>query len=234
MSLIKGSQLWVSFDGGKSAAVSAATFCIERAETTLFLGSSGSGKTTLLKVMAGLILPSRGELEKCKESRIGYVSQGYDLFPHLSVFANCSHPQRIVLRRAAQCAKQKAMEQLERLGIAELANRLPAQLSGGQKQKVAIARALSMDATILLLDEPTASLDPVSVGNLAETLQELQRRETTLVISTHDLLFARAMQGRVYRLEKGIIVDSPIEKIPIQVADAREARKTVPFEPPNL
>lgn len=209
MSLIEGVGISVQFGKNRDRAVSAATFEIAFGQITLFLGHSGSGKTTLLRVMGGLIVPTEGELVCTPGQRIGYVSQSSDLFPHMRVLANCSHPQQVVLGRTATEANQKAQTLLESLGVADLASRFPHELSGGQRQKVAIVRALAMETNILLLDEPTASLDPASVASLGELLLGLQKQKVTLVVTTHDMNFARALRGRIYIMEQGRILANP-------------------------
>lgn len=212
MSLIEGFNLSVSFDGGRTFALEEANFSIEPEAITLFLGSSGSGKTTLLKVMGKLLQPTDGWIQLRNGFRLGYVSQKCDLFPHMRVLSNCIHPQQTVLRRKKTASQRVAHTWFQWLGITELQDRYPSQLSGGQRQKVAIARALAMDSRILLLDEPTAALDHNSVALLTETLLALRKQGMTLVITTHDMNFAKALGGRIYLMEKGRIVATPEQR----------------------
>ncbi len=182
---------------------------------TLFIGESGAGKTTLLKSIAGLIPCTKGTItvnnkelrslspqERCK--KIGYVFQDFNLFANLTVLRNCIDPM-IVQGIAPDQAQQQAHELLQQLGIAEHASKYPSELSGGQQQRVAIARALCLQPTLLLLDEPTASLDPLSTANLVIILKQLAAQGIALGISSHDMDFVRALFDCVYYIQKGTI-----------------------------
>ena len=181
---------------------------IEARKATILLGPSGSGKTSLLRALAGLLQPKSGRILLQPGSRIGYVSQQFDLFPHFSVRENCVHPQIKVLGRSSKVAKEQAEKILASMGLKELQHRSPAKLSGGQKQRVAIARALAMDSDILLLDEPTSALDPKAVDQLVEIVNELTQSGLTVVVATHDLTFARALGQHFYLIQSGRIVDN--------------------------
>jgi ABC-type polar amino acid transport system ATPase subunit len=184
---------------------------------TTFLGKSGAGKTTLLKTIAGLIEKTSGEIlingkeldildgQKRSET-VGYVFQDFNLFTHMTVKQNCIDPQ-LVHGRSAQEAEERAMKLLQEFGIAEHADKYPSELSGGQQQRVAIARALCLDAQVLLLDEPTASLDPINTEILTKILQQLANKGLTIALSSQDMNFVKSIFDRVYYLDAGTITE---------------------------
>ncbi|MBD3245832.1 MAG: ATP-binding cassette domain-containing protein [Candidatus Omnitrophica bacterium] len=164
------------------------------------LGKSGSGKTTLLKCIGRFLMPQSGRIElegrdirelPRRELRrsIGIVFQQLYLFPHLTVLENMTLAPRKVMKKDAHEAEREARQTLEKLGIGELADKYPAQISGGQAQRTAIARSLLLKPDYLLLDEPTAALDVDTTREFGQWLLDL-KAETTFVIVTHDILFA--------------------------------------------
>jgi polar amino acid transport system ATP-binding protein len=167
------------------------------------MGPSGSGKTTVLRAIAGL--------ERCEGAieveggSVGMVFQFHCLFEHLSVLHNVWLAPVHALRVPRADAVLRARELLRALGVEHRADALPRELSGGEAQRVAIARALAVDPRVLLLDEPTASLDPSRRAELGELLRGLARGGRTLVMATHDEDFARAWATRVLRIDQGII-----------------------------
>lgn len=218
MNLITAKNLFLKYDNAKKNALDDVSFEVPEGRITQFLGKSGSGKTTLLKCIANLQTNFTGTLRfkdqsikslssKERASSIGYVSQSFDLFPHMTVLENCVHPQIMVLGKTRAIAEQKAHEQLSHLGMAEYLDRFPKNLSGGQKQRVSIARALCMDSKLLLLDEPTSALDPESSRKLTGILRSLQKEGVTIALSTHDMTFARSLLDQVYFMENGVVVE---------------------------
>lgn len=218
MNLITAKNLFLKYDNAKKNALDDVSFEIPEGRITQFLGKSGSGKTTLLKCIANLQTNFVGTLTfkghaiksmsaKERASSIGYVSQSFDLFPHMTVFENCVHPQTMVLLKSRAVAEEKAREQLTHLGMGDYFDRFPKNLSGGQKQRVSIARALCMDSKLLLLDEPTSALDPESSRKLTGILRSLQSTGVTIALSTHDMTFARSLLDRVYFMENGVVVE---------------------------
>lgn len=184
---------------------------------TIYLGKSGSGKTTLLKSLAGLIPLTEGSIVinnrhltflSCQQrsEEVGYVFQEFNLFPHLSVMQNCIDPLLIHGMPYDQ-VEQRAGKILEQLQMKEFSNKYPAQLSGGQQQRVAIARALCLQPRVLLLDEPTASLDPLNTDILVDVLKKLAEQGLTIGLSSQDMSFVHKVFDRVYYLESGSILE---------------------------
>lgn len=218
MNLITGKNIFLKYPKSKLFALENINFEIPKGRVTLFLGKSGSGKTSLLRCIANLNTSYTGEIffedkpikQLSKQNRvkaIGFVAQQFNLFPHKTVFQNCTEPQQLVLARSLEEAEQKTTELLGSLEIAHLAERKPHELSGGQQQRVAIARALCMDARALLLDEPTSALDPESTGKLRDILKILLQKGVSIAISTHDMSFARSVFDRGYFMESGKIIE---------------------------
>lgn len=185
---------------------------------TTLIGASGAGKTTLIKAIAELIEITSGSITvrnddiknltaRQRAQTIGFVFQEYNLFPHKTVLQQCIEPQILIGITAVQ-AEKKAHEILTILGIDIYALCYPRDLSGGQQQRVAVARALCLEPKILLLDEPTAALDPHNTDKLAALLIDLKNRGYTIGVSTQDMRFAAAILDRVYLVDKGTIIDS--------------------------
>lgn len=173
--------------------------------TTLLLGKSGAGKTTLLRAIAGLDIPYAGQITTGNQT-IGYIFQQFNLFPHLTALQNCIDP--LIIRGISYIdAQEIALRVLTQVSMSDYKDYFPRQLSGGQQQRIAIARALCIDSSILLLDEPTASLDPENTALLAHILKQLAAQGQTILLSTQDTLFARTMFERSYLIDEGKIVE---------------------------
>jgi polar amino acid transport system ATP-binding protein len=188
---------------GGRLVVQGVSFSAARGERLAIMGPSGSGKTTILRGIAGLDPLAAGTVQV---GRVGLVFQFHHLFEHLSAVHNVWLAPVHTLKQPRVEAERRAYELLAMLGVGERASALPHQLSGGEAQRVAIARALAVDPPVLLMDEPTASLDPARRGELAATLRQLALQGRTVVISTHDSDFARACADRVVVLETGRVV----------------------------
>jgi ABC-type polar amino acid transport system ATPase subunit len=197
---------------------------VARGQVCALMGLSGAGKTTVLRVVAALqafesgtvsiedvALPAGPVLpeSKLRELRrlVGMVFQGHALFEHLTVLENVSLALIHVLRWPEERVTATAMQLLGALGVAERANAYPREISGGQAQRVAIARALAPDPALLLMDEPTSALDPARRGSLAESLRVLATQGRAILISTHDVEFARACADTVAVLANGVVVE---------------------------
>jgi len=205
---------------GEYQALTDVTETIAKGEVVVVCGPSGSGKSTLIRTInrlegidSGTItvdgedIHRRGLDVNQLRSRIGFVFQQFNLFPHLTVLQNCTlAPVALGGARPAQ-AHQKAMQLLDRVGLAHKANAWPAELSGGQQQRVAIARALAMEPPLMLFDEPTSALDPEMVGEVLQVMQGLVRDGMTLVVVTHEMGFARDVAHRVLFMDQGRILE---------------------------
>ncbi|MDO4822479.1 MAG: amino acid ABC transporter ATP-binding protein [Rothia sp. (in: high G+C Gram-positive bacteria)] len=189
-------------------------------EVVCLIGPSGSGKSTLLRCVNLLETPNSGSIEVAGHSvtdpdvdidamrrSVGMVFQQFNLFPHLTVLENCTVAQVKVLKRSKAEAKQIALANLEKVGLADKAERHPDQLSGGQQQRVAIARALSMNPALMLFDEPTSALDPETVGDVLSIMRQLAAEGMTMIVVTHEMAFARDVADRVVFMDGGVVVE---------------------------
>ena len=194
---------------------------IDKGDCVVLVGPSGCGKSTFLRCLNRLEEPDDGEvifngkavtdhdIDHVRQ-KMGMVFQHFNLFPHLTVKKNITlAPVKLGLMKQAE-ADAKAMELLERIGLADKADTYPNMLSGGQKQRIAIVRALAMNPDVLLFDEPTSALDPEMVGEVLELMKELARSGMTMVCVTHEMGFAREVASRVIFIDEGVVkVDKP-------------------------
>lgn len=213
-SLVKRYGVHSALDGA-SFTVPAHTGCL------VMIGASGSGKSTLLRVLGSLLAPDSGEvlvqdraLEWTEHAALqqrranGFVFQGYNLFPHLTALENVALPLREVHDKAPDDARATALEVLKRFGLSAHVEKRPAELSGGQQQRVALARAIAPGPKLLLLDEPTSALDPVMTQDVLDLIRELAEGGQRIVLSTHEISFARQVADWVLFLERGQVVES--------------------------
>ena len=194
---------------------------IDKGDCVVLVGPSGCGKSTFLRCLNRLEEPDGGEvifngkavtdhdIDHVRQ-KMGMVFQHFNLFPHLTVKKNITlAPVKLGLMKQAE-ADAKAMELLERIGLADKADTYPNMLSGGQKQRIASVRALAMNPDVLLFDEPTSALDPEMVGEVLELMKELARSGMTMVCVTHEMGFAREVASRVIFIDEGVVkVDKP-------------------------
>ena len=190
--------------GGRTI-VAGASFAASRGEIVALMGASGAGKTTILRALAGLDPMVSGTVSIPRP--VGMVFQFHHLFANMSAHKNVWLAPVHVLKRPRAAAEQRARELLVSLGVGDRASAMPHELSGGEAQRVAIARALAVEPPVLLMDEPTASLDPARRGDLAATLRQLATEGRTIVIATHDAEFARACAHRVLEVDAGQVRD---------------------------
>ncbi|KIP52319.1 amino acid ABC transporter ATP-binding protein [Leucobacter komagatae] len=197
---------------------------------TVLLGPSGSGKSTLLRcvnhletidggriIVDGDLIGYRQAGNRIHEmtprqiakqrANIGMVFQKFNLFPHLTALENIVEAPVGVAKRARGASRARALELLDRVGLADFANHYPAQLSGGQQQRVAIARALAMDPKLMLFDEPTSALDPELVGDVLDVMRELANDGMTMIVVTHEIGFARGVADQVAFMDGGVVVE---------------------------
>jgi polar amino acid transport system ATP-binding protein len=189
-------------------------------EVVCLIGASGSGKSTFLRcvnllepidegriVVAGEEITARGVDVNRVRRRIGIVFQAFNLFPHMSVLRNVTLAPRRALGLSRAEAEERAVELLERFGLADKRDEYPDRLSGGQQQRVAIVRALAMRPDLMLLDEVTSALDPELVAEVLNVIRELAEAGMTMVIATHEMAFARDIADRVCFLDEGVILE---------------------------
>ncbi len=186
-------------------ALEGVTLAARAGETIVVLGPSGSGKSTLVRLIAGLEVPDSGEITV--GGTVGMVFQSFHLFPHLTILENLTLAPRKVLGRSKAQAEDEARAQLQKLRIADQADKLPAALSGGQQQRAAIARALMMSPQILCFDEPTSALDPESVADVLDAIRELAHQGWTLVVVSHSMGFAKEVASRVAFFDGGRLIE---------------------------
>jgi len=212
----------VHLQRGPRPILAGATLTVDRGEIVALMGASGSGKTTLLRAIAGLEVfdrgaiavdgvmrgsgPSLGPSIRDLRRKVGMVFQFHCLFEHMSAMQNVWLAPVHVQRIGQPEAERRAMELMKSLGVEHRARALPRELSGGEAQRVAIARALATDPPVLLMDEPTASLDPARRQELGTLLKNLVSRQRTLLIATHDEEFAHTAATRVVRVSDGRIM----------------------------
>ncbi|GAA3637700.1 amino acid ABC transporter ATP-binding protein [Streptomyces chitinivorans] len=193
---------------------------IARGEVVVVIGPSGSGKSTLCRtinrletidsgtiLIDGKPLPAEGRELARLRADVGMVFQSFNLFAHKTVLENVMLGQLKVRRADKKAAEEKARSLLDRVGVANQADKYPAQLSGGQQQRVAIARALAMDPKVMLFDEPTSALDPEMINEVLEVMQQLAQGGMTMVVVTHEMGFARSAANRVVFMADGRIVE---------------------------
>ncbi|NJQ01933.1 amino acid ABC transporter ATP-binding protein [Streptomyces zingiberis] len=193
---------------------------IKRGEVVVVIGPSGSGKSTLCRTINrletidsgsitidGKPLPAEGRELARLRSDVGMVFQSFNLFSHKTVLENVVLGQVKVRRTEKKAALERARTLLDRVGVANQADKYPAQLSGGQQQRVAIARALAMGPKVMLFDEPTSALDPEMINEVLEVMQQLARDGMTMVVVTHEMGFARSAANRVVFMADGRIVE---------------------------
>jgi polar amino acid transport system ATP-binding protein len=211
---------------------------VRQHETVVIIGRSGSGKTTFLRCINHLEEPTLGSVRigdvtveadplrqagperqeriRTLRSQVGFVFQEFNLFPHMTVLENCIEAPVRVRRLPRPEAVSLAVRFLEKVHLLEKRDEYPARLSSGQKQRAAIARALSMEPKVMLFDEPTSALDAELIGEVIRVMEELAREGTTMVVVSHQILFARAAADRVIFMEDGVVVE---EGPPEQVLD---------------
>ncbi len=193
---------------------------VEQHEVVCLIGSSGSGKSTLLRCLDLLETVDDGSIfldgrevtdprvdAREVRSRVGMVFQSYNLFPHMSVLDNVTLAPRTVHGVVRARAEEEARALLGRFGLADKAEDHPDRLSGGQQQRVAVVRALATGPDLLLLDEVTSALDPELVGEVLDLLRELAAEQTTLILATHEMAFAREVATTVCFLDSGSILE---------------------------
>ena len=216
--MIKVENLQKTFEDTK--ALKGINIEINKGDVVCVIGPSGSGKSTFLRCLNLLEKPTAGKvifegddlMDKkvdlnLHRQKMGMVFQQFNLFPHMTVLENLTCAPMMLKKVSKEDAEKKAMELLERVGLADRASSYPKQLSGGQKQRIAIVRALCMEPDVMLFDEPTSALDPEMVGEVLEVMKELAEDGMTMVVVTHEMGFAREVGNRVIFMDNGNIVE---------------------------
>lgn len=227
---------------GKTEVLKGISFEIAESEVIVIIGPSGTGKSTLLRCINLLTIPDKGkiwlksdeitkphtDMNKVRQS-MGMVFQDFNLFAHLTALNNIKIGLTKVRHMKSEEAREKALWQLERVGLADKADLYPGQLSGGQQQRVAIARALAMDPILMLFDEPTSALDPELIGEVLSVMIDLAKSGMTMIVVSHEMGFAREVSSRIIFMENGVIAEegtpNKIFNNPSQLRTAQFLRK---------
>ena len=194
---------------------------VDRGQVIVVLGPSGSGKSTLCRTINrletidsgtiaidGEVLPAEGKKLAQLRSDVGMVFQSFNLFAHKTIVDNVTLAPMKVRKLSKDKARESAMALLDRVGVANQADKYPAQLSGGQQQRVAIARSLAMNPKVMLFDEPTSALDPEMINEVLNVMTSLAKDGMTMLVVTHEMGFARGAADRVVFMADGAIVES--------------------------
>jgi len=202
-------------------AVKDVSLQIRKGDIKLIFGPSGSGKSTFLRCLAMLDIPDKGQIylgDECltepgvdlnkARARIGFVFQHIYLFRHLTALGNIELALRQVLKLPKEEARKRALEALAEVKVTECACKYPSQMSGGQAQRVGIARALVRNPDIILLDEPTSALDPELTGEVIDTLRDLAKEGTTMLIVSHEMPFAKEVADEMIFYDEGRIIET--------------------------
>ncbi len=235
--MISVKNLHKSFEGKE--VLKGITTEIKKGDVVCIIGPSGSGKSTFLRCLNLLETPESGQvildgtdlLDKktninVQRMRMGMVFQQFNLFPHMTILKNLTISPTMLKKVPQAEAEAKAMQLLERVGLADRANDYPSQLSGGQKQRIAIVRALCMEPDVMLFDEPTSALDPEMVGEVLDVMKELAQSGMTMIVVTHEMGFAREVGKRVMFMDEGIIME---ENTPEELFDHPQCERLQSF-----
>lgn len=243
MPILEVQNIQKSFD--KTQVLRGISFSLEQGEVLAIIGSSGSGKTTLLRCLNFLETPEQGSIcvsdqlifdateKKHTEAEIrqnrlhfGLVFQQFNLFPQYNVLENVTLAPTLLKQGTAEEIEQNARRIIERVGLSDRISHYPCQLSGGQQQRVAIARALALNPDILCFDEPTSALDPELTGEVLKVIKSLKSKDSTMVVVTHEIEFAKEVADRVIFMADGVIVE---EGTPDQVIENPRNERTKAF-----
>lgn len=204
---------------GRFKALDNINAAFKKGSCVVLCGPSGSGKSSLLRcvnrleqfqqgdvIFEGVSLRSQRNMAPIR-AQMGMVFQHFELYPHLSILQNVTLAPRLVKKTPAMQANELAMLQLERVGIADQANKYPGELSGGQQQRAAIARALALEPKLMLFDEPTSALDPEMIAEVLRVIRDLADSGMTMLVVTHEMGFAREVADEVIFMDRGRIIE---------------------------
>ena len=240
MAVLEVKNIKKSFDG--MDVLKDVSFSLEQGQVLAIIGSSGSGKTTLLRCLNFLETADEGEIlvngkvltgshlteEQIRENRLhfGLVFQNFNLFPQYTVLQNITLAPTLLKQGTADAIQKKALRLLEKVGLTQKKDAYPCQLSGGQQQRVAIARALALNPQVLCFDEPTSALDPELTGEVLRVIRGLKDKDTTMIVVTHEMDFARSVADVVIYMADGVIEEMGT---PEEVFDHPVSEKTRHF-----
>jgi polar amino acid transport system ATP-binding protein len=224
---------------GKAEVLRGIDVRISKGEVVVVIGPSGSGKSTFLRCLNLLEMPTSGQIivdkqditvkkiniDKVRE-KMGMVFQQFNLFPHKTVCQNICHAPIKVRGMKPKEAKELAVELLKKVGLVEKIDAYPSSLSGGQMQRIAIARALAMQPEVMLFDEPTSALDPEMVGEVLAVMKDLAKEGMTMVVVTHEMGFAKEVGDRILFIDQGKILE---ENTPSEFFDHPKHPRTIDF-----
>ncbi len=244
MALLEANNIKKNF--GKTEVLKGISFSLEQGEVLAIIGSSGSGKTTLLRCLNFLEMPDEGTItvgskvlfdgadqttlsdEAIRQNRLhfGLVFQDFNLFPQYNALDNVTLAPKLLKKGTAAEIDQLGRKLLDQVGLSEKMENYPYQLSGGQKQRVAIARALALQPEVLCFDEPTSALDPELTGEVLRVIRGLKDRDTTMIVVTHEMEFARNVADKVIYMADGVIEEMGT---PADVFENPKSEKTKSF-----
>ena len=240
MAVLEVKNIKKSFDG--MDVLKDVSFSLEQGQVLAIIGSSGSGKTTLLRCLNFLETADEGEIlvngkvltgshlteEQIRENRLhfGLVFQNFNLFPQYTVLQNITLAPTLLKLETPDKIQKKALNLLEKVGLTQKKDAYPCQLSGGQQQRVAIARALALNPQVLCFDEPTSALDPELTGEVLRVIRGLKDKDTTMIVVTHEMDFARSVADVVIYMADGVIEEMGT---PEEVFDHPVSEKTRHF-----
>ena len=229
MAILEVNDIYKNF--GKTQVLKGVRFSLEKGEVLAIIGSSGSGKTTLLRCMNFLETADRGSIfvsgdcvfdadvhrketaaqKRAKQLHFGMVFQSFNLFPQYNVLKNVTLALELINKKEKTLTQKeindRALALIRRVGLEAKALNYPCELSGGQQQRVAIARALALNPLILCFDEPTSALDPELTGEVLKVIKSLKSADSTMVVVTHEMAFARDVADKVIFMDDGVIVE---------------------------
>ncbi|MGH3653617.1 amino acid ABC transporter ATP-binding protein [Glutamicibacter sp.] len=229
---------------GEHKAVNDVGMSVAKGEVVSIIGPSGAGKSSFIRCLNLLEVPDQGTLRigteqirfdegspnraavRSLRQKTGMVFQSFNLFPHFTALKNVALPQMRVHKRSRQEAESRAMEELRRVGLESKANAYPSQCSGGQQQRIAIARALAMDPELMLFDEPTSGLDPEIGAEILQVMRQLANDDMTMLVVTHEMEFARHVSNQVVVMVDGSIIE---KGTPEQIMTAPSHERTQKF-----
>ena len=241
MAILEVKNIKKSF--GKTDVLKGVSFSLEKGQVLAIIGSSGSGKTTLLRCLNFLETPDEGEIyingkalladagdneEKIRQNRLhfGLVFQSFNLFPQYNVLENVTLAPTLLKKGTAQELDAQARKLLDQVGLSDKLKNYPFQLSGGQQQRVAIARALALHPEVLCFDEPTSALDPELTGEVLRVIRGLKSDDSTMIVVTHEMEFARSVADLVIYMADGVIEEMGS---PEQIFGNPQSEKTKAF-----